>query len=201
MNMIAYEGSPLAAAYSATKMALRSMAFKVAREIGNDSGVAVFSFVPGIVDTPLMREHFVPKLAAALGVSIEQAKAIAAQNPGYDGLMPVDHCATALVHAIVHGSELHGQVADPFEPLDRVGVIRMPHLDPAAAPAMLDVSGPQSSLYIRQYLGDVTTRNRRIQCSERLYRRLGERFTFQPRGEVDIKGKGLMPTYFLVGTK
>ena len=136
-------------------MALRSMAFTVAREIGNESGVAVFSFVPGIVDTPLMREDLLPPMAAMLGIPIEQATAIAAQNPGYDGLMPVDHCATALVHAIVHGSEHHGQVADPFEPLDRIGVIQMPRLDPDAAPALLDVSGPQSGLYIKQYLGDV----------------------------------------------
>ena len=144
VNMIAYEGSPLAVAYSGTKMALRSMAFTVAREIGNDAGVAVFSFVPGIVDTPLMTEDLLPPLAAILGVTIEQATAIAAQNPGYDGLMPVSHCATALVHAIVHGADHHGQVADPFQPLDRIGVIQMPHLDPDAAPALLDASGPQS---------------------------------------------------------
>jgi class 3 adenylate cyclase/NAD(P)-dependent dehydrogenase (short-subunit alcohol dehydrogenase family) len=162
VNMIAYEGSPLAVAYSGTKMALRSMAFTIAREIGNESGVAVFSFVPGIVDTPLMREDLLPAMSAAAGISIEQATAIAAQNPGYEGLMPVAHCATALVHAIVHGSEHHGQVADPFEPLDRIGVIRMPRLDPEEA-AVLDVSGPQSGLYLKQYLGDVTTRNRELE--------------------------------------
>ena len=72
--MIAYEGvadgrRPTAA----TKMALRSLAFTVAREIGNDSGVAVFSFVPGIVDTPLMREDLMPKAAAMMGMSVEQA--------------------------------------------------------------------------------------------------------------------------------
>ena len=163
VNMIAYEGSPLAVAYAGTKMALRSMAFSVAREIGNESGVAVFSFVPGIVDTPLMREDLLPPMAAVLGLSIEQATAVAAQNPGYDGMMPVDHCATALAHAIVHGAEHHGQVADPFEPLDRIGVIQMPRLDPAEAPALLDVSGPQSGLYIKQYLGDVTTRSRDLE--------------------------------------
>ena len=172
VNMIAYEGSPMAAPYSATKMAMRSIAFSVAREIGNDSGVAVFSFVPGIVDTPLMRETFIPPMAAMLGVSTEQAIGIVAQNPGYDGLMPVDHCATALVHAIVHGSEHHGSIADPFEPLDRIGVIEMPRLDPEEAPALLDVSGPQSGLYIKQYLGDVTTRNKELE--ERVARRTHE---------------------------
>ena len=38
-----------------------------------------------------------------------------------------------------------------------------------------------------------------IQCTERVYRRLNGRFTFTPRGEIDIKGKGPMSTYFLVG--
>ncbi len=40
-----------------------------------------------------------------------------------------------------------------------------------------------------------------IQCTERLYRRLNGRFAFTPRGEIDIKGKGPMPTYFLVGAR
>lgn len=41
----------------------------------------------------------------------------------------------------------------------------------------------------------------RIQVTERLYRRLNGRFTLTPRGEIEIKGKGSMPTYFLVGTR
>ena len=40
-----------------------------------------------------------------------------------------------------------------------------------------------------------------IQCTERVYRRLSGRFTFTPRGEIDIKGKGPMSTYFLVGAR
>ncbi len=163
VNMIAYEGSPMAAAYSATKMALRSLAFTVAREIGNESGVSAFSFVPGIVDTPLIREDMLPKFVAMLGVSMEQAVAAVAQNPGYEGLMPVDHCVTALVRAIVHAPEYHGRVADPFEPLDRIGVIEMPRLDPDEAPAQLDVSGPQSGLYINQYLGEITSHAKELE--------------------------------------
>ena len=41
----------------------------------------------------------------------------------------------------------------------------------------------------------------RIQVTEQLYRRLNDRYTLEPRGEVEIKGKGLMPTYFLVGAR
>jgi len=163
VNMIAYEGSPLAFAYASTKMALRSMAFSVAREIGNDSGVSVFSFVPGIVDTALIHEDFVPPLIRLLGVSTEQAAAALAQNPGYDGLMPVNHCATTLVDAIVHAPDHHGQVASPFDPLDRIGVIEMPRIDPDNASAALDVSDPRSGLYMQQYLGDVTARTRELE--------------------------------------
>jgi NAD(P)-dependent dehydrogenase (short-subunit alcohol dehydrogenase family)/class 3 adenylate cyclase len=160
VNMVAYEGSPLAAAYSGTKSALRSLATTVAREIGNESGVWSFSFVPGIVDTPLMRDQMIPQAAAAFGLSEEETVAIVAHNPGYDGFMPVDHCATALVYAITHASEYHGQVADPFEPLDRVGVIEMPTFDQLDE---ADVSGPLSGIYIKQYLGEVSATNKELE--------------------------------------
>jgi adenylate cyclase len=38
-----------------------------------------------------------------------------------------------------------------------------------------------------------------IQVTERAYERLRHRYAFQPRGTVDIKGKGPMPCYVLVG--
>jgi len=163
VNMIAYEGTPLAAAYASTKMALRSMAFSVAREIGNESGVSVFSYVPGIVETALMREEAVPKMSVMLGISEEQVVEIAAQNPGYEGFMLVDHCATGLVYVIVHAPEYHGQVADPFEPLDRFGVIEMSSVDPENAETELAVNDPFSGLYIKQYLGDVTSLNKELE--------------------------------------
>lgn len=163
VNMIAYEGSPLAAGYSSTKMAMRSMAFTAAREIGTESGVSVFSYIPGIVDTPLIRDTVLPEAAAVFGIPEEQVLQLIAQNPGYEELIPVDHCATALAYAIVHGDEYHGQVADPFEPLDRVGVIEMPRLDPEESAAEFDVSGPLSGLYIKQYLGDVTSLNKELE--------------------------------------
>jgi adenylate cyclase len=39
----------------------------------------------------------------------------------------------------------------------------------------------------------------RIQVTEEIYRRLCDRYTFEPRGQIEVKGKGLMTTYFLVG--
>lgn len=160
VNMIAYEGSPLAAAYSGTKSALRSLATTVAREVGNDSGVASFSFIPGIVETPLMHEYVIPTVAAVMEITEEAALELVAHNPGYDGFMPVDHCATALAYAIAHADEYHGQVADPFEPLDRIGVIEMPTFN---QPEEIDVSGPLSGIYIKQFLGSVSATNRELE--------------------------------------
>jgi len=160
VNMIAYEGTAMAAAYSGTKMALRSLAYTAAREIGNDSGVSVFSFIPGIVDTPLVRDIIIPDTSAVLGIPQEDVMAIIAQNPGYDGLIPVDHCASALTYAIVHAAEYHAQVADPFEPLERAGIIEMPSIESGDE---IDVSGPLSGIYIKQYLGDVSSVNRELE--------------------------------------
>ena len=39
----------------------------------------------------------------------------------------------------------------------------------------------------------------RIQVTEETYRRLCARYTFEPRGQIEVKGKGSMTTYFLVG--
>jgi class 3 adenylate cyclase len=40
-----------------------------------------------------------------------------------------------------------------------------------------------------------------VHCSDRVRRRLGERFDFDPRGEIEIKGSGRAHTFFLVGEK
>jgi adenylate cyclase len=39
----------------------------------------------------------------------------------------------------------------------------------------------------------------RIQVPQRVYQRLCNRFVFEERGDVDVKGKGVMRTWFLVG--
>jgi guanylate cyclase len=37
----------------------------------------------------------------------------------------------------------------------------------------------------------------RIHVTERVHEALGERFRFVPRGDIEVKGKGPMRTYFL----
>jgi adenylate cyclase len=39
----------------------------------------------------------------------------------------------------------------------------------------------------------------RIQVTQPVYQRLGNRFVFEERGDVDVKGKGVMHTWYLVG--
>ena len=41
----------------------------------------------------------------------------------------------------------------------------------------------------------------RIQLTERVAQRLGDRFELVERGVIDIKGKGPTPTWFLTGQK
>ena len=41
----------------------------------------------------------------------------------------------------------------------------------------------------------------KIHVSETVYRQLGEEFELEARGLIEIKGKGQMPTWFLVGQK
>lgn len=39
----------------------------------------------------------------------------------------------------------------------------------------------------------------RIQVGEAIHRRLGDRYRFTERGEIELKGKGRRPTWFLEG--
>ncbi|MCC5815914.1 MAG: GAF domain-containing protein, partial [Leptospira sp.] len=41
----------------------------------------------------------------------------------------------------------------------------------------------------------------KIHCSEAIYNMLQDKFHFEDRGIIDVKGKGLMHTYFLLGKK
>jgi adenylate cyclase len=42
---------------------------------------------------------------------------------------------------------------------------------------------------------------RQIQVSEATYRRLGDRYEFEDRGEIEVKGKGRRRAYLLMGRR
>jgi adenylate cyclase len=41
----------------------------------------------------------------------------------------------------------------------------------------------------------------RIQVSEAVRQRLGDDYALEPRGTVEVKGKGQMPTWYLTGKR
>lgn len=41
----------------------------------------------------------------------------------------------------------------------------------------------------------------RVQCSEEVYNLLKDMFDFEERGAIEVKGKGIMKTYFIIGEK
>lgn len=119
--MTSEEGMPYVAPYSASKAALNSFGLSLAAELGEDSGVSVFIFAPGMVDTPGIRnaaQELAPLYGMAYDEFINQSV-----NPGYNGLMPAEDCAAGLAYCIAHAKDYHGQVADPFGPLAKAGLL------------------------------------------------------------------------------
>jgi len=115
------EGIPYLAPYSASKAALRSLGLSLVAELGDESGVSVFVFAPGLVDTPGIREA-AREMAPHYGMTYE---AFISQrvNPGYDGPMPAEDCAAGFAYVIVHAKDYHGQIADPIQPLNKFGLL------------------------------------------------------------------------------
>ncbi len=117
------EGIAYQAPYSFTKVGQQSMGISLSSELGPDTGVSVFVFAPGMIDTPGVQEY-VHQLAPLYGMTFESFTHIGA-NPGYEGLMPAEHCAAGFAYDIVHAQELHGQIADAFQPLARLGLLNV----------------------------------------------------------------------------
>lgn len=114
------EGWPYMAPYFATKTALISIGKSLAAELEN-TNISVFVFAPGMIDTPGLQEYS-RILAPKYGMTEDEFKNQGV-NPGYDGLMPADHCAAGWAYTIVHAKEYRGQVASPFDSLLKLGLI------------------------------------------------------------------------------
>lgn len=105
VTMQSSEGMPYLSAYLASKVALRSLALSLAAEVGDESGVSVYCFGPGMVDTPSARRA-AQELAPLYHVTPEEF--IRASAPG-GKMTTAEVCATGLVGTILFARDFHGQ--------------------------------------------------------------------------------------------
>ncbi len=167
-NVISLEGLAFSTAYSATKVGMRSLTTSISAEIGPDTGVSLFSFAPGIVDTPLVNNYFYTELAGRFGMTMPDIIKGIGGNPGYESLMPAEHCAASLVNYIALAHLYHGQMVNPFLPLAKAGVI---DLDQGLETNLSeDFNAGQdgfsaTSASLREYLTSVTELNRNLEHS------------------------------------
>jgi adenylate cyclase len=96
-------------------------------------------------------------------------------------------------------------VADLRDPNGRPVPLR---IGLAAGPVVAGVVGARRFFY--DVWGDAvniaarmesTNREGRIQVPQDVYERLQEEFLFEERGDVEVKGKGVMHTWYLVGRR
>jgi NAD(P)-dependent dehydrogenase (short-subunit alcohol dehydrogenase family) len=120
------EGIAFFAPYSASKAALQSLGYSLAGELGEESGVSIFIFGPGMVDTPGGNEAF-SKLAQTYNMTLQEFIKLGSVG-GFEGLMPVEYSAAGFAHAIVHAKDHHGKIADPFRPLGKFGLLPSPKI-------------------------------------------------------------------------
>jgi len=105
VTMESGEGMPYMTPYFASKAALRSFASSLSQELGPESGVSVFCFGAGMVDTPGLRSAL-PQLSTLY--RMPEAEFIRMSAPG-GVLMSAEECGTGLVGCILHAAKLHGQ--------------------------------------------------------------------------------------------
>ncbi len=105
ITMQSSEGMPYLSAYLASKVGLRSLALSLAAEVGEESGVSVYCFGPGMVDTPSVHQAAC-ELAPLYKVTPEEF--IRSSAPG-GKLTTAQVCATGLVGTLLAARDFHGQ--------------------------------------------------------------------------------------------
>lgn len=83
--------------YCAAKSATSSIMMSLANELGPDSGVSVFTFLPTSVGRP---RTAIPET--------ERTFMAHPAMPGYEGAIPPEDCGAALAYSITRATELHG---------------------------------------------------------------------------------------------
>ncbi|MGE5652683.1 MAG: SDR family NAD(P)-dependent oxidoreductase [Bacillota bacterium] len=176
-TMESAEGMPYLAPYLASKVALRSLAGSLAQEVGEGSGVSVFCYGPGLVETPGLNQA-VERLAPLYGMSrtefISQSSA---------QLVETEVCATGLVGAILHAQEFHGQEIGFAMGLAKLGlngagqpvtVVEEPRTGaaPTAAPSgVATTEGPSPLLELNRQLEEILRDNIREYDELNLFQR------------------------------
>jgi class 3 adenylate cyclase/NAD(P)-dependent dehydrogenase (short-subunit alcohol dehydrogenase family) len=162
-NTLAPEAMTYAAHFAAALAGQKSMMLSLAGEVGNDSGVSVFGFVPGIVDTPLVREQnaVIPRF---FGMSQEERITKSITIPGYSGtgferLMPAEHCGASYVYCLVHAKSYHGQIADAFHPLINHGIVTP---KPGEERARMPFDNPADT-QLQDYIQGLSTQQRNLE--------------------------------------
>lgn len=105
ITMQSSEGMPYLSAYLASKVGLRSLALSLAAEIGDENGVSVYCFGPGMVDTP-SAQRAARELGPLYHVTPEEF--IRSSAPG-GKMTTAEVCATGLVGTILFARDFHGQ--------------------------------------------------------------------------------------------
>ncbi len=116
VTMESAEGIPYMAPYMATKVGLRSLAFSLAQEVGEDSGVYVYCFGPGIVETPGFLEA-VRDVAPRFGVNFQEFL-----DQSGTQFISAEVSATGLVGTILHAEEFHGEETMYMTGLTKLGL-------------------------------------------------------------------------------
>lgn len=110
------EGLSYVAPYSASKTGLRSLTKSITLEIAADSGVYIYSYAPGIVETPGLIGAF-KKLSNYYGTTLEKFVKMLGIP-----LISAELCATGLVGTILHAKEFYGKETSYFEGLTKLGL-------------------------------------------------------------------------------
>ena len=105
--------------YCAAKAATSSMVMSLASELGKveDTGVAVFTMVPGWVGRPASGEES----AVSQSTETRVPQRFPGANVGYEERMPPEDLGAALSYAIVHASKIHGSGITAGQVLKHIG--------------------------------------------------------------------------------
>lgn len=149
INMVSTDAMPFLSAYIASKQGLAGFTQSLAAEVG-DQGLRVVAFVPGMVDTPGLREAGTT-LAPRLGLTLTQfmEMCITAERAA--------EAALFLITRFAH--EYHGETVDGYTILDRAAAEEVP--SDSEGPAPIPAAEP-----------DTRTRSQLLRDAQRVTARL-----------------------------